>query len=395
MIKIDWNSNESHILINPKSPLPEKHRLLEMLSHFDLQGHVFLATSGSTAISSQDIKWVALKKETILISSASVNRHLQCTKDDILLNPLPHFHIGGLSFFSRSHLSGAKLIDLYSEEYKWNPFEFKKQLEENKVTISSLVPTQLYDIVQKQITAPSSLRCIVIGGGALSKNLYEKGKKLGWKCLPSYGMTECCSQVATAALDFQWEGDFPQLTILPHLSVHISHEGQICISGDSLLSGYIFQKENSIEFQDPKINKKIITTDLGEVKENHLIVYGRENNVVKINGENVSLDRLDHILSDIRIKLNIEFDAAIFPAPDDRSGYKIQIVFPQSAQQKLSLIQQIITEFNNVVFPFEKIQEIHFMDRIPRTDLGKLKRNLLSKNQFTDYNRKLKNGSVF
>ena len=39
------------------------------------------------------------------------------------------------------------------------------------------------------------------GGGAVSDELYRDARALGWRVLPSYGMTECCSQVATALSD--------------------------------------------------------------------------------------------------------------------------------------------------------------------------------------------------
>ena len=38
------------------------------------------------------------------------------------------------------------------------------------------------------------------GGGALDPSLYKQARDLGWPLLPSYGLTECGSQVATASL---------------------------------------------------------------------------------------------------------------------------------------------------------------------------------------------------
>lgn len=376
-MQLDWHTPQPLILINPRTPHFEMRGLQSMISEHALDHHIFLATSGSTAICSTDVKWVALKKEAFLNAAQGVNLHLDCTKKDIFLNALPVFHVGGLALFARSFLLNAKIINLYNQHYKWNPIFFIKQLESHKVTISSLVPTQVYDLVQNNLTCPKSVRAIIVGGGALNKKLYEKAHLLNWPLLPSYGMTECCSQVATAAFDFQWENDLPQLTVLSHLQVSISNENKICIKGDSLLTGYIFQKESSIEFVDPKVNQKIITSDLGTLKNNKLVVYGRENNVIKINGENISLDRLDQILQNTKEKFNFHSDAAIYATQDDRAGHKIHIAFLDQNKNDSKIIQKIVSEFNQSAFPFEKIQQISFVKNIPRSELGKLKRNLL------------------
>ena len=66
---------------------------------------------------------------------------------------------------------------------------------------SSLVPAQVLDLVRAGLRPPPVLRAIVVGGGAISAELYRDARALGWPVLPSYGMTECCSQIATATHD--------------------------------------------------------------------------------------------------------------------------------------------------------------------------------------------------
>lgn len=66
----------------------------EIIEKYDLSEHVFLATSGSTALDPSDLKLVALNKQAILNCAASVNKHLEISSNDIIMNPLPIFHIG-------------------------------------------------------------------------------------------------------------------------------------------------------------------------------------------------------------------------------------------------------------------------------------------------------------
>src|SRR6476620_6164647 len=115
---IDWNSGVNDVLINPKFPLEDQRKLLELTNQAQdsFQGHLFILTSGTSAKSIQDYKWVALKKSAFLASAAAVNRHLHSEARDIWLHCLPDFHVGGLSIWARSHLIGAQVIRLSA----WN-----------------------------------------------------------------------------------------------------------------------------------------------------------------------------------------------------------------------------------------------------------------------------------
>ena len=102
---------------------------------------MFLATSGSTALDPSDLKLVALNKQAILNCAASVNKHLEISTNDIIMNPLPIFHIGGLATYARAYLSAAKLIDCSQYQTKWD-IQFVSLLECKQITITSLVPTK-------------------------------------------------------------------------------------------------------------------------------------------------------------------------------------------------------------------------------------------------------------
>ncbi len=374
--KIDWESEEPIIFLNPRMPAYEKQKLECSIKEYKLKNHIFLATSGSTALQSTEIKWAALKKEAFLNSARAVNKHLNFTKEDIFLNTLPLFHVGGLSNFARAYCIGANIINKYNEVFKWDSEAFLGDVEKNKVTITSLVPTQLYDIVHRNLKAPACLKTVILGGGFLDKNLYERATNLNWPILPSYGMTECCSQIATALPNFKWYKGYPELTVLAHFDVSFSLEGKVFIEGESLLTGYIIQTEHKITFFDPKVDGKIETNDLGEKKNNHLVIYGRCDENIKISGENVSLLRLQSILEQAKEICKIDSDAIITGFPDPRQGFKIAAVFAEEEMdaERKSKIYEIISYYDEKVYPFERIAKIYFLKEIPRTALGKLKR---------------------
>ncbi len=376
MISFDWLSSKNRILLNPRFAIAEKNEILDLLKDSPpLQGHFWIATSGSSALSPGRIKWVALSKEAVCASATAVNALLRCSSSDIWLNPLPYFHVGGLGIFARAYLSQSKVIDGYSfMQSKWNPYLYYDLLYRHAITLSSLVPTQVYDLVTLEKKAPPALRAVIVGGGALSDEIYAKALQLGWKLLPSYGLTECSSQVATAFPFDDSSPHLPKMTLLPHIQATINSSGRIMLKSPSLLTLYAMKNEKGVEFMDPKVQGWFETEDFGEIEGRDLKIKGRQNHFIKIGGESVDLQRLERILEEVKASYKSRVDMALVPIPDERLGYVIHLAV---AGPPNKIIEDIASDFQNKVLPFEKIKKIHNIDSLPRSDLGKLRLNLL------------------
>lgn len=328
-----WLSEESHVLLNPRMPEEERRRLESLV--VDLPSHVWLATSGTTGA----LKLTALSKRALLASAAAVNRHLSSDASDVWLRVLPTFHVGGLGIHARAFLSGARVVTEWSED----------------VTLASFVPAQVSDVVRDRRVAPRSLRAVVVGGGALSEELYRDARGLGWPLLPSYGMTECCSQVATAT------AASPELVLLEHVEARIEEDGRLAIQSEALLTGYATEDG----FVDPKIDGWFVTEDVASLDGRTLRVEGRRGDFVKIGGESVDLSRLDRILAAIGA------DAAAVAIPDERLGHVIALAVASGDPDAIA------NAFNARVFPFERARSIVHVREIPRTPLGKIVRSRL------------------
>lgn len=364
---IDFYSDSTEVLLNQAFTNEQKNEITNSLLSFNLKGHVWFATSGSTLSSNEKGKWVALSKEAIIKSANAVNIHLDATSSDIWLNPLPLFHVGGVGIIVRSLLSKSKC---FHYEQKWNPNKFYQKLVEHKVTLTSLVPTQLYDLVSLNIKAPEHLRAIIIGGGALHQDLYEKARHLGWNVLPSYGLTESGSQVATASLESLTKQCYPSLQILTHINVLINLYDYICLKGDSLLTSYAKYEDDKLTLFDPKLNGWFKTEDKGKLQEQSLKIYGRANSFVKIGGESVEMARLEALLEKIKLEAKANCDLALVPVPDERLGHVIHLV----SNTGLDSINSIVNNYQTCVLPFERIRDVHILKEIPRTALNKLRR---------------------
>lgn len=367
---IDWKSEESNILINPQYSFDEQlHFKALLVSSTMFPAHIWMSTSGS-----RSSKWVGVSKMALLESAEAINQHLQCQSTDSWVHALPEFHVGGLGIRARSYLNRSEVFDFKLDHPgKWDAELFCAYVKRIKGTLTALVPAQLYDLVRLKIKSPPSLRAVIIGGGYLPESLYHFAVDLGWKVLPSYGMTECCSQIATAEIG-SWEyKKFPALKILSHMKVK-TEDQRIFIKSSALLSAYGMESGKSWQFIDPKIEGWFPSDDRGMANDQYLHLYGRMDHMIKIGGESVDMIRLENILQEIQMKMNCEEDLVLLDLPDERLGRSIHLFAAKITPMSL---KPIIESFHKRVLPFEKIRQIHIVDRIPRSPMQKVLRGEL------------------
>ena len=347
---IDWSSAETHLFLNPRMPAGERTRLERLASVATLAGHVWIATSGTSG----SLKLTALSKRALLASASAVNERLGATRSDVWLCVLPTFHVGGLGIHARAALSRSRVVSL-----DWDAAAFADAATREGATLSSLVPSQVRDLVAAGVEAPPSMRAVVVGGGALAADLYEAGCALGWPLLPSYGMTECCSQIATA------EAGSRELRLLRHVDARSETDGRLAFRSEALLTGYArYAADGRAEFVDPKSDGWFVSEDRGTVDGAILRVTGRGSDFVKVGGESVDLKRLDAILDQVRGAA----EAAIVALADERLGSAVWLA--TTAEDAGAVTRA----FNERVLPFERIRGVRRVRTIPRTELGKLKR---------------------
>lgn len=370
-LQLPWKTLESHILFNSCYSLNEQNRFHGILREGEQwPGHIWLTTSGSLSP-----KWVGLSKKALLTSASAVNEHLESDKQDIWVNALPHFHVGGLSIWARAYLSGATVYDFRNEvSLKWHPLDFYNYLLLKKGTLTSLVPTQLYDLVKLGFLAPSTLRAVIIGGEALLPELYEKAVALQWPILPSYGLTECASQVATVNLGSWKEKKLPSLKLLPHIQCCVEN-GCLKFKSNSLLTTYAYFEENKIKFFDPKVQGWFISEDVGTLNNNCVEITRRKEDILKVGGERVDLAQLQIQLQKLSLQLGLDSDVTLIALPDERLGQAVHLATNCADKETIA---QLVEVFQKSVLPFERLRKIYFLQHLPRSSLGKiLKKELM------------------
>jgi Acyl-CoA synthetases (AMP-forming)/AMP-acid ligases II len=370
---IDFYSDDNVILLNPRWPKPEGDSLRAVAEHAiqerDLKGHFFIATSGSTAESIGATKLVALRKEAIRNSAAAVNLHLGASEKDTWAQVLPTFHVGGLGIEARAYLSGARVAPALLNG-KWDVEHFYKTLVDESVTLSALVPTQVHDLLTAGYSSPMSMRAIVVGGGAMPEDLYQRAREKGWPVLPSYGMTETCSQIATAALESLREPGYPLVPLLGHADARKNIEGFLEVSATSLFTCYARMTAKGVQTWDPKVDNWFATEDRGDVVNGAIKVLGRDQDYVKIGGEGTNMARLREILNLCVMEFapRLVHQVTVLDVKSERLGSEIHLVSTLTPEDS----EAIAAAFTQKVLPFEKPRKIHYIDEIPRSDLGKI-----------------------
>ncbi len=331
----------------------------------ELVAHVLFETSGSTGTP----KWIALSKQALLTSAAAVNAHLAVTADSCWGLALPTHHVGGFGVAARAWQAGCRIAVI---DGKWNPSGFHSWLEASQVTHTSLVPTQVHDLVKHGLTAPAGLRVIVVGGGHLDAATGQAARNLGWPVLASYGMTEACSQIATQGLELL---DSPYVAapiqVLPIWQTKLADDGCLCISGPALFSGHVADGRYF-----PRTSDWHVTSDRVELADDALTPLGRADARAKVLGELVDPEMIERELMEISAGRIAARSLAIVAIPDERAGNVLVPMFEEDVDA--TLIDETLKIYQHRAPGYRRLQAAMVVERFPRSDLGKLRRRELT-----------------
>ncbi|MFM2169380.1 MAG: hypothetical protein RIS79_3751 [Verrucomicrobiota bacterium] len=325
------------------------------------QGWCLFQTSGTEG----SRKWVGLTKAALQVSARAVNGHFSVTTADRWLLALPTWHVGGFGILARAFAADVPVEVLGG---KWDARAFAKKAAETGVTLTSLVPTQVFDLASAGIAAPRSLRVVLVGGGALSDPVRQAALNLGWPVRTTYGMTETASQVASEAA----EGG--AMEVLPIWQPLTDAEGVLTIRGAALAKGYAIQERTGWRWEGIDPLRGLRTRDrvslVSEGGKCLLRFTGRESGIVKILGELVALGPIQSRLDALRLELRLtEGDAAVCDVPDERAGARLVLaVGGLEAGTAAALREALNRDLRN----FEQIQQMLSMPNIPRSELGKV-----------------------
>ena len=253
-------------------------------------------TSGSTGRR----RCAMLDRAAFAASAAAGAAVLGWRDDDRWLACLPLSTIGGLSVLSRC-LWARRTAVLADPAPGFDPAAVARQIERDRVTVVSLVPTMLLRLLDMaDWRPPAHLRCVLLGGAAASPSLLARAASRGVPVHTTYGMTETCSHVAIDG------------RVLPGIELAV-RDGRIAVRGPVLLRGFAPPDD-----ADPAVDVDgwFGTSDRGELIDGHLHIHGRADDVIVSGGEKIDPAAIEAVLESIPGIAS----ACVFAIPDPQWG---------------------------------------------------------------------------
>jgi len=327
----------------------------------------WVLSSGTQSVN--EVKCIGLSRAAMLASARAVNAHLRATARDVWLVAIPEYHVGGHSIPIRAALTKSRVARLRG---KWSANAFTRAVTHETATLTSLVPTQIFDLVEAGLPSPPSLRAIVVGGGALDRPLYARARALGWPVLPSYGLTETASQVATAALDSLKRDGYPPLEVLRHAEFAM-RSGRLHVRADSACHWVARGRaDGTFTLEDPRREGWLVTTDIAEGRGRRWRIVGRADDVVKVLGVLVPLPQVEADAREHFRAAGLTGEFTLITRPSARAG--VELILVTDAPGSLPRLHEEFARFNQNRSGPERPARLVWTPHIPRTDLGKIKK---------------------
>jgi O-succinylbenzoic acid--CoA ligase len=230
---------------------------------------------------------------------ASAER-LGAPPDERWLCVLPFFHVGGLAIVVRSCLYGSAVVLAPDARVE----TIAEVIRRDQVSLVSLVPTHVHRLLAYDPAALRPVRLVLVGGAAARPALLEQARAAGIRVAATYGLTEACSQVATALPEQVARKPGSVGQPLPGTEVRILAEdgreaepgqpGEIVVRGPTVFAGYA---------HDPQATAAVLragwlhTGDLGwRDADGDLWLLQRRSDLIVSGGENVYPAEVEHVL---------------------------------------------------------------------------------------------------
>jgi len=295
-------------------------------------------------------------------------------RDDCWLAALPLYHVGGLAILWRSVIYGIPVV----VHEIFDPDTVNREIDHGQVTLISVVGPMLQRMLDARGLRPwpSSLRCILLGGGPAAQALLERCARLGVPVATTYGLTEAASQVATLPPeDFSGKLGSAGKALFPaevRVAAASGEVGEILVRGPSVMKGYADRpEETALAVRDGWLH----TGDLGYLDaEGYLYVVDRREDLIISGGENVYPTEVEMVL---RQHPAIE-DAGVIGLPDSDWGQIVGAAVRLRPGARLSE-DEVRSFCDGRLARFKVPRRVWFVDDLPRSAGGKVLRSEITR----------------
>ncbi|MEM8811036.1 MAG: AMP-binding protein [Pseudomonadota bacterium] len=327
-------------------------------------------TSGTTGTP----KGAVLSHQAVLCNAMMSRHAFDLTSQDVVLNVLPLFHVGGLNIQPLpALLHGATLVI----HEKFEPDAVIDAIASHRVTLITSVPTVLQAMIDSPAWTPEalgSLRSIATGSTDVPLPLIEAVQKSGIPLIQVYGATETGPIAIYQRADRAMEtaGSIGRCGLLCDVrlvgsdgkDVAPGENGEIWIQGDNILSEYW---NNPDATRDNLIDGWFRTGDMARLDEAGEYWFAdRIKHVIISGGENIYPAELERVL---RTCPGLS-EAAVVGRADAKWGM-VPVVVAVKADDAVTR-DGVLATFEERIARFKRPRDVVFVDALPRNALGKI-----------------------
>lgn len=336
---------------------------------------LILYTSGVTG----DPKGAVISHGQNYFKSFHIIDYTDMRKDDVFLCHVPLCHSGGLCAAATPCICRGSTLVIRK---KFDPAQFALDIEKYRATIVVAFVTMLRFVLQTGILDKvdvSSVRVLFGGAEVTTRGFINKLAEKGLYLLAGYGQTENSSMVV---MPNDILSKKPDSCGLPNFfsDVWIQNEkgeklgpfevGEIVATGPNVMSGYWDAPE---ETKNTIVDGVLHTGDQGYVDEDgYFYMVDRIKNMYRSGGENVYPAEVEKIILDHPKIENV----AIIGIPDETWGETGKAYIVCSEGETLAK-EDIFNFLNEKVARYKIPKHIEFIDSLPLTASGKLRKSML------------------
>ena len=329
----------------------------------------------------------------VMLSHKNVYSHALCTiaeltlkETDVWLHAAPLFHLADAwATWAITLVGGVHVL-----ESDFAPEIICKSIEKQRVTLTNLVPTMYYRLVNYPEVNKydySSLRVLLSGGAPISPNLVQRIIET-FKCdyIQTYGMTETSPFLTMSilkdhlhSLPYEEQLKYKSTTGRKFKGVELKvvnengtevktnnkEVGEIIVRGDTITKGYWkLPQESEKVFK----NGWLYTGDMAIIdKYGYVTIVDRKDDMIITGGENVYSIEVENVLYTHPAVL----EAAVIGVPNAEWGEIVKAIIVLKEEEKVT-DKEIIEFCKKKIATYKVPKLVEFQECLPKLGSGKI-----------------------
>jgi len=323
---------------------------------------VLVHTSGSTG----QPKPMRVEKRRMEASARITCSFLGLREGNTALLCMPLDYIAGKMMVVRALTCGLRLLAVEPSGHPLaqrvstqrgqslcNPLRFSHEGQSPCIDFAAMVPLQVWNTLQvpEERERLRTIRHLIIGGGAIDETLAQELRDFPNAVWSTYGMTETLSHIALRRLNGPETTDW--YTPFDGVSLSLTDEGCLVIDAPTVHEG------------------PLVTNDIAELgADGRFRILGRKDNVICSGGIKIQAEEVERLLHP-----HVREPFLISKCKDERLGEAVVLKTEGRVEEVRTICEQILPKY-------WRPRYYEHVDRLPRTETGKLiRRPLAHKNQ--------------